>query len=516
MTTSTLPVHEVYLDRPNDKDNTDVAVVTLRGGSVSIRTIRRDGTFGTRRPRTREESEAVPLAVQGRHILASPQFWAIASQLPGNRCHTGKPGKPANYPAWVYLFLAAMTTAYGSQRAAITQTCMDPHAWKAYRRYAHKHLPVGWDRAPKQAPKRHHLAYFLRKWKSSEWAKVRSQTVTTFRIAATNFATSLGHLPEGQPLYYRRPCPSQWVSFDGTVYPGPTNNRRVKGRRDDTASGWHNKFGTENAQVWGSKIVFASVRSEDYHGRIILDFEHVLGPNENSGIGDEGRAIVTVAKRIHHDAPGMRGVIVDGVLRHIHIAELAATNLHTINWPAAGSNPDRATKGTNNPSRMEKRKKVGVFRHTRTNGRECEHDIWAIGGQLHEKAPSGDDGKPVWVPLPHTRVSTRANDDGTYRHYIHANVRCIGKNVPLVVPLHHHPRVGATFKRGEYLRFYPPGSLGFGALYGRRNDTESLHNEMKRTMKRLPAYGAEGQQLFILGFALRHNAVTEALTRNTT
>ncbi len=79
------------------------------------------------------------------------------------------------------------------------------------------------------------------------------------------------------------------------------------------------------------------------------------------------------------------------------------------------------------------------------------------------------------------------------------------------VPLHHQPDDGLRFKRAEYLRYYPPGSWQFGVLYGRRNDSESLHNQIKNDMPYLPGYGRAVQELLILGFALRHNAVTRHL-----
>ena len=64
--------------------------------------------------------------------------------------------------------------------------------------------------------------------------------------------------------------------------------------------------------------------------------------------------------------------------------------------------------------------------------------------------------------------------------------------------------------RGEHLRFYPPGTPQFHALYSRRNDSESLHNQIKRRLTRLPAYRVKRQMLFILGISLLHNAATRA------
>ncbi len=411
--TGTLPSRVITLEpEPGLGAASPHRVLHVGAQGVDI-TKRPDGTYGTKQVRNDKESKAVPKSEIGHILLKDPHFWEIAHLLPGNARRPGQVGSPRNYPDWVFLFLMVMATAHGTQSAAIREVCEATSMWRAYRRTAHKHLPEGFDKARRQAPKYHHIQYFLKRWKSEAWAPIRAEVAAGFRRVAIGLATDLGHLPTGEALFYKRPCPSQWVVFDGTVSPGPTKNRPGKGHRHDPASGWHNKYGQEKTRVWGSKIVFASLRSDDYHGRVILDFQHVLGPNNISGIGDEGRAIVNVAKRIHADAPGMRGVIADGVLRDVHITELSADNLHTINHTAAARNPQRKTKGTHNSSRVEKRHKVTVFRHTRVNGRTCEHHIWAIGGRLHERLRSGANGQPVWVPLEHDRVSSRPNADGT-------------------------------------------------------------------------------------------------------
>ncbi|MBK6764231.1 MAG: hypothetical protein IPG68_13570 [Micrococcales bacterium] len=131
-------------------DGEETRRVVQRGAQRSIVTKRPDGTYGTKRPRTREESERISYTEQGRNILAYPGFWEIAYSLPGNTRQVGKRGAPAHYPAWVYLFLVAMTSVYGSQNAAITHVCSDKYLWRMYRKFAHKHLPPGFDLACKQ------------------------------------------------------------------------------------------------------------------------------------------------------------------------------------------------------------------------------------------------------------------------------------------------------------------------------------------------------------------------------
>lgn len=66
------------------------------------------------------------------------------------------------------------------------------------------------------------------------------------------------------------------------------------------------------------------------------------------------------------------------------------------------------------------------------------------------------------------------------------------------------------FNRGEYLRFYPTNTPQFDILYGRRNDTESLHNQLKVKMRKMPAYGQRRQRLYLIGLVIAHNALTRA------
>ena len=414
----------------------------------------------------------------------------------------------------MFLAVAAMVPLYGTQRETFTELA-DPKQWERWRRSAHEHLPDGFDPAPETPPQEYHFQYWLKaKWTSPNWAEYRANAVKAFRGTALHLAQGLGHLPSHHPMYYKRPFAAQWVAFDGTVWQGPSDVPAGSGHRHDSASGWHNKFGDDHIRVWGSKVAFASIRSEDWHGRVVLDYQMVKGPNEDSGIGDEGAAIVAMACRIQDAAPGMRGLIVDGILRGDTLARLAARNLFVINYPTAKTNPDRATKGTINDTRTEKHAKVYVFRHKRRNGTECVHHLWGIGGRLHERLPDVK-GHDAFVPLDVTTVQSRRNADGTYRHYLRAVIKCLGRDVAAMVPLYHHPDNGPVLNRGEYLRLYPPGTWQFTALYGRRNDTESLHNEAKLTMPRLPAYGSTRQELFVLGLSLGYNAVTRSLLAKT-
>lgn len=211
-------------------------------------------------------------------VLESHEFWATATEFPGNTRQPGTNGRPADNPAWVLWFLTVVTTLKGGQRSAINFVRQQGGVWQTLRAVGDAHRPPGFDPAPERVPNRDHLRYFVKKWKQDPSKPTREAVISTFRQEALTLAHDLGHLHGDAQFRYDQPDRSQWVAFDGTVYKGPSSKRPQRGenRRVDPACGWHNTGGKNN-RVWGTKVVFASVRSEDYWGRIIVDFEHVEG-----------------------------------------------------------------------------------------------------------------------------------------------------------------------------------------------------------------------------------------------
>lgn len=133
-----------------------------------------------------------------------------------------------------------------------------------------------------------------------------------------------------------------------------------------------------------------------------------------------------------------------------------------------------------------------------------------IGSVYHEKVLNSTGTSTVFLPVEVSGVERRHNKAGTFRHYQLVTLHCVHGDTTVRVPLHQSAGESG-FNRGELLRYYPTNTWQFGYLYGRRNDTESLHNQVKRTMPRLPAYGHVGQELFVLAYAVRNNAVARAL-----
>lgn len=82
-----------------------------------------------------------------------------------------------------------------------------------------------------------------------------------------------------------------------------------------------------------------------------------------------------------------------------------------------------------------------------------------------------------------------------------------GRRPPQRIALFHTdgPSAGLRFNKGEYIRVIPPGSPEHHSFYGIRNDTESLHNEIKRRRIRLPRDSVAGQELRLLGYMIGQN-----------
>lgn len=214
----------------------------------------------------------------------------------------------------------------------------------------------------------------------------------------------------------------------------------------------------------------------------------------------------------------MKGIIVDSIIRGTHITQLAAQGLMTVNWPHALRNPNRAKKGRNNAQRVGKKHKVKVFEHDLANGTKCTHNIFVRDSVFYQIKYDAS-GNLIELEVPvigyDRRFNRKGRNEGTAetRWYLHLDVGCSHGNQEVSIPLYHDDQSEGGvqgFNRGEHLRFYPVNTVQFDLLYGRRNDTESLHNQTKIPSKKMPAYGPRTQALYLLGRVLAHNAATRA------
>ena len=478
--------------------------VVHRGRRDSLITQNAQGKFVTKRARTHEEKERASQFQLLRALIADPAFWSVAMMLPGNTCRTGKRGRPAHNPSWAFLLISGLTVLTGSQRSAITFV-NDRHMWNFIRLYAEQFRPEELDSLGINPPERHHLSTFLSKWESAQWESIRNLAHKQFRADAGARAVSQGMLNPAKTLRYNQVDPGQHIVYDGTVFKGPADKYRVIADGERTQL----KNGTE--KVWGSKVVFATIRSADYQGRLVLDYEQVLGVTEE-GVGDEAASTIKSATRLKEQMPGLRGVIVDSILRGTHLTELADRGVLVTNYPHALTNPKAAKEGRWGAGRKEKSKKLRTITHQPRRGQTCTHTLIAEGAVLKQPTFNAT-GHKVLTDCEVTGFESRRNPSGAHRYYLNIKVPCQHGDLAVTIPLYHEDNDKFAIKdinRGEYLRFYPPGTPQFQALYGRRNDSESFHRQVKRNLTRLPAYRARRQVLFVLGMSLLNNATARA------
>uniref|UniRef100_UPI00286D549E hypothetical protein n=1 Tax=Nocardioides sp. TaxID=35761 RepID=UPI00286D549E len=146
--------------------------------------------------------------------------------------------------------------------------------------------------------------------------------------------------------------------------------------------------------------------------------------------------------------------------------------------------------------------------HTNKFGINCEHPIYASGGELLELVAAADG-------TDQTRHLTieghdRRGKPGTYRDYLNVSLDCHGETLKVRVPLFHTDATSNTpsgsANWGEVCRVWPPGSPQFKYLYGARNDTEARHADLKARVRHLPR-DVPGQELRLLGAAMAINAI---------
>lgn len=480
------------------------ARVVQRGRRGSLIYRNAAGELRTKRARTHEEKEAASTFALLRSLIADPAFWSVAMTLPGNQCRSGRPGRPTHNPSWAFLLLAGLTTLTGSQRSAIT-FISDPVMWDYLRVYTNEYRPQEFDGLGLNPPQRHHLSTFLRKWESEVWAAVRGSAHEQFRADACDRARKQGLFNAEQPLRYNTIDPGQHIVFDGTVFAGPANNQTTRA----DGEGPQLKSGIE--RVWGSKVVFATTRSDDYQTRLVLDYEQVTGQTA-TGVGDEAASTITSTLRLKEEIPGLRGVIVDSILRGKHLTHLASHGVLVTNYPHAERNPGSKDGGRFADGRIDKRTQLRTVTHKRPNKRTCTHTLVTVGGTLYQPVLN-DEGNEVLQECPVIGYDQRRNPGGEHRYYLRVTMPCKHGDIITKLPLYHEdnsPGAVHGINRGEHLRFYPPNTAKFHALYSRRNDSESFHRQIKRRLTRLPAYRVSRQSLFLVGMALLNNASTRA------
>jgi len=291
------------------------------------------------------------------------------------------------------------------------------------------------------------------------------------------------------PLFRARPGDTRVDPTTGEILP----------RRADPDGGLHVEGDGQTA--WGTKFVLVAARTDNRHGRILLDVEWV------PKAGGEARTAMDCFTRLADYIDGAHGVIYDTTLRGVHHQTLLRDlGLLPINRVAA------AKANPKNPRRAERRVEKSTYVEEKTitiSGREHTVAIYARGGAIGigELTETGD---LTFTEL--TRIRTHRNRDknGKYRWY--NDYQLPDRYDAQIITVRLHGNAGdqaRKFNRTENVRPIPPTDPDFPRLYPRRNDSESINRNLEDILwlGRAHSIGHARQHLNLLGYALMVNGL---------
>ncbi|RLU94587.1 hypothetical protein CTZ27_17870 [Streptomyces griseocarneus] len=441
-----------------------------------------------------------------RALASSPDVYELARTLPSRP--EGGPGRPNQFPDFVWVLFAGMTGIFGSARktaAAMT----DPVYWHLIREGVARCLgPAEALALPPRGPSRNQWNYHSRRLHTQ-----LPRMQETFRDLAAAQALAAGYAHDDGHHPIALPPRERFVVGDGTVVASPLRKtatrkakkkrkaktpdqpvRRRKSRRDPGA-GWHYEGGEEEDgghPVFGPKFVHLSVRGDRPLSRIILDMRY---QPPGGGYGGEAAIAVTMTTDAVRRLPGLLGVCWDGALRGKHRDTLMKAGLQVVSPQHDGIQPRRLDPITTCPCSRQ-------------------HDLWAQDGAVHE-AEILDTGDLHRTRCPILRPERRGRTGRTRWYHL---IRLSCGNA-------HRIRLDTTpddtrreFNRAEHLRQHPPDTDGYIHCYRWRPDAESLNAQLDATLwnRRMIAYGAAQQTLIMLGFAIAQNALTRHLHQRAT
>lgn len=475
-----------------------------------------------RRPRRKpaknySDNEFVSFEDVYRAVLSDKGFWEVAKYLPGNYRSKYTTGRPTANPAWVMLLFVCLTPHFGTQRRTVAELTANKKTWKRIRHYAHKraakNLGANWREASSEVPKSGQLKRFVSKWDKTLFGQVGEQAKTAASAWAIEVAQERGYYNPCQNLKYSKPDYRQHIVADGTVFAGPS--KKTEGTRVDHASTLH--YTGDKRWMRGSKFVLIETPNNgNYRGSLILGIEHVTPTPGKTG-GDEAQAILKATNALNElttysttGKQGIKGIVTDSVMRGKHHVKLLEQGIILTSYPSAAKNPNATEEGRLNNTRVEKTRKIKVQRHGPHE--DCEHDIWLQGSTPTSETVDFETGELAYTPLRPTGLKvTKSPKTGKYGFRLEVSVPCphygeFKTYIRLDAP--QADDLDQRLSRADIARAYPAGADAFEEIYGWRNQTESMHAQLKNKMRRLPAYGAKKQTLFVLGAQIMTNALS--------
>jgi hypothetical protein len=441
-------------------------------------------------------------------LVANPALYELARLVPEQDPSSG--GRRRLYPVFMWLLYDALLSVYGSARQVEVELA-HPLVWRHLRSLVRHRLPNDpelW--LPETPMRRHHYLYARTRWLTDP--SVLAELRVMHRRLAVEQARSLGLLDPDGPGSWTHPDLSRMLYADGKVlsplfraHPGDTRLDKTTGElcplRAEPDAGLH--FEGTGETAWGTKWVLVAVRSDDVHGRVIVDIDWVQTP------GGEAAAAMDSFSALAPHCPGAQGVLYDTALRGVHHQRLMRDHgwlsVNKVTAAKAGSKKPRRTEGR----RVPKSTFVEQRTVTLADGTTVTVDLFACDGAIGI-ATLTDAGEQRFDELPRVRTQRREDKTGKFRWYNQYRLPERLGGGTITVRLHGNADDDKRrFNRTENIRPIAATDPDFAGLYKRRNDAESINRALDDTLwlRRAHSIGHARQHLNLLTFALGVNSL---------
>ncbi|MGI8757354.1 MAG: hypothetical protein ACR2MB_16160 [Acidimicrobiales bacterium] len=441
-------------------------------------------------------------------LVANPELYALADAVPLADPSAG--GRPRQYPVFMWLLFDALISVYGSARRVETELA-HPIVWAHLRGLVRDQFPDDPERwLPAQPIRRHHYLHGRTAWLTQP--EVLERLSALHRKWAADQARQIGLLDEHGSGSWTHPHLSRMIHADGKVitplfrsHPGDTKLDKETGElrplRAEHDAALH--FEGTGETAWGTKWVLVACRSEEVHGRIILDVKWVPQPGSEAGIAVDSFADLAPL------CPGAQGVVYDTALRGVHHQQLLRDfGWLSVNKVAAKVADTKGKARRGQGRRVEKSTHVEDRTITDASGNEQAISLFAHGGAIGISVLT-DTGNRTFVELPRIRTH-RNTDKAGFRWYNEYRLPEHLGGGTISVRLHGNDEdAKRRFNRTENVRPIPQTDPDFKALYRRRNDAESINRALDDTMwlRRAHSIGHKRQHLNLLTHALGVNSL---------
>jgi hypothetical protein len=447
-------------------------------------------------------------------ILANPATYELAAVLPEPDHSHG--GRRRQFPAFMFIVFEALLSVYGSARQVEAELSY-PLVWQHVCTAARKRFPDRPDLHLPATPMRRHHYLYARKH-ALQVPGFLDALAARHRELAAQQAEALGLCDPNGPGSWTHPELSRMIHADGKVIaplyrakPGDTRADKTTGeilpRRAEHDAGLHYEGDGEIA--WGTKFVLVAARTEDPHGRVILDVDWVPKP------GGEAATAMGCFARVAPLLPGAQGVIYDTALRGTHhqrlLRDLGWLSINRVTAAVAGVHAPRRDEGQREPKSAHVEDKTIQL----PDGRSATVRLYANDGAIGIGTLT-DTGDLHFTPLERVRTHRNRDQNGTYRWYNDYRLPHHLGGGTITVRLHGtDDDTRRKFNRTENVRPIPPDDPDFTRLYRRRNDAESINRGLDDSLwlGRAHSVGHERQHLNLIGFALMVNSLARARHR---